>query len=248
MAKSPLWTRASSRPIKGWAPPGCQTRPLVGIALVGDPDVGLEVLQLVVLGDLLRIADDLEDHHVPAVGEDKGPLFAERAVVGLVQEERILVDELFLRLVEGQVLKAALLLKADECLRLDADKVALHRGRLDLEAGDVAVVVDGLDEGLVVDAEMGPDEPLLQLGQDCLIEEGDLEEEVLIERLLVDAELVRHEADRRNAAALAVAAVVHLHGRLEDVAAAHRDAAGEAGDAASAFFRLAERPVGLSLR
>ncbi len=56
---------------------------LGGIALVGDPDVGLEVHQLVVLGDLLGIAHDLQDHHVPAVGQDKGPLLAQRGVEGL---------------------------------------------------------------------------------------------------------------------------------------------------------------------
>ncbi len=55
---------------------GVPDAPLGRVALVGDPDVGLEGLELVVLGDLLRVADDLEDHHIPAVGEDEGPLFA----------------------------------------------------------------------------------------------------------------------------------------------------------------------------
>ena len=101
----------------------------------------------------------------------------------------------------------------------------------------------------MVDAEMGPDEPLLKLGQHGIIEKGDLEEKRLIERLLVDAELARAETHCRDAAALAVAPVVHLHRRLDDMAAAHRDAAGEAGDAASPLLCLTERPAGaFSLR
>jgi hypothetical protein len=214
---------------------------------MGYPDVSLEALQLVVLGDLLRIADDLEDHHVSSVRKDKSLLVAERAVIGLVEEKGILVDELFLYLVKGQALKAALPLKAGESIRRDAHKVALHRGRFDLQARDVAVVVDSVKKRLVVDAEVGSNEPLLKLGQDGIIEKGDLKEERLIERLLVDAELVRAETDCCDTAALAVAAVVHLHRRLDDMAAAYRDAAGETGDAASPFLRLTERSRGGSI-
>jgi hypothetical protein len=211
-----------------------------GIALMGNPNVSLEAFQLVVLGDLLRITDDLEDHHVSSVREDKGPLVAQRAVIGLIEEERVLVDEFFLYLVKGQVLKAALLLKADERVGPDAHKIALHRGGLDLQARDVAVVANGVKERLMVDAEMGPDEPLLKLGQDGIIEKGDLKEKGLIEGLLVDAEPVRGETHCCDTAAFAVAAVVHLHRRLDDMAAAYGDAASETGDAAPPLLCLTE--------
>jgi hypothetical protein len=38
---------------------------------VGDPAVGPEVIQQVVLGHLLSVADNLEDHDVAAVGKDE---------------------------------------------------------------------------------------------------------------------------------------------------------------------------------
>src|SRR4030042_3326625 len=42
-----------------------------GKALVSYPYVGVEVVQLVVIGYLFCVSHDLHDHHVPAVGEDK---------------------------------------------------------------------------------------------------------------------------------------------------------------------------------
>src|SRR3990172_3110810 len=48
---------------------------LGGIALMGYPQVAVEVLQLVVLCHLFCISNNLQDHHVPAMGEYKSPLF-----------------------------------------------------------------------------------------------------------------------------------------------------------------------------
>jgi hypothetical protein len=53
---------------------------LGGVALVGDPDVGFEVLELVVLDVLLGVAHQLEHQLVAAVREHEGALFAERGV------------------------------------------------------------------------------------------------------------------------------------------------------------------------
>ena len=96
----------------------------------------------------------------------------------------------------GRALKAAFLLKTGERIRLYPHKIALYRGRLYLETRHVAVVVDSVEERLMVDAEMGPDEALLKLGQHGIVEKGDLKEEILVERLLVDAELAARR-DRR---------------------------------------------------
>jgi hypothetical protein len=59
---------------------------------------------------------------------------------------------------------------------------------------------------------------------------------VRIQHLARYADLLGHQAGGRDAAALAVAAVLHLDGWLIDELAAHRDGAGETGDAAAAFF------------
>ena len=63
------------------------------IALMGDPDVGLEFFQLVIAGDQLGIAHDLQNHHVLAVGHDKGFFVAQRGIKPGVELERILAHE-----------------------------------------------------------------------------------------------------------------------------------------------------------
>ena len=95
----------------------------------------------------------------------------------------------------------------------------------------------------MVDVEEGLDERLFDLAPGVGVEQGDLEDVVLLEHLARDAHLLRHQPAGGDAAALAVAAVVHLDRRLVDVLAADGDRAGEAGDAAAAFrFRRAGRP------
>jgi hypothetical protein len=59
---------------------------------------------------------------------------------------------------------------------------------------------------------------------------------VRIQHLARHADLLRHQAGGRDTAALAVAAVLHLDGRLVDEFSAHRDVAGKTSDAAAAFF------------
>ncbi|MCJ7501142.1 hypothetical protein MUP29_12905, partial [bacterium] len=45
--------------------------PLCGVSLVGNPDMGLKVIQIVILNDLFRISNYLQDKKVTAVGQDK---------------------------------------------------------------------------------------------------------------------------------------------------------------------------------
>ena len=66
------------------------------IALVGEPCVGLEIIQLVVPDDVFGITNDLQDHHVPAMGHDKGLFLSERSVVPRVDSEAVLIDKLVL--------------------------------------------------------------------------------------------------------------------------------------------------------
>ena len=68
----------------------------------------------------------------------------------------------------------------------------------------------------------------LHLGPGLGVQVGDLDQVIVIQDFLGDPEGLGIQAHRGDAAALAVAPVVHLHRGLEDVPAGHRDAAGKA--------------------
>ncbi len=86
------------------------------------------------------------------------------------------------------------------------------------------------------DVEVGQHELPLQLGVAVGVEQGDLQQVVALEHVGGDAQLLGHQARGGDAAALAVAAVLHLLGGLVDVAPLHRHGAGEAGDSAAALL------------
>ena len=114
-----------------------------------------------------------------AVGEDKRPLLTERAVICPVEEKGILVDELFLHLFERKALKAPLFRSGRPLPALPGrssalPRVASSRGR----AGPGSR--RRFDECLVVDPEMGTDELFFKLRQGRFVEEGDLEEKILL--------------------------------------------------------------------
>ena len=102
-------------------------------ALVGDPFVGAQLLDFVILDDGLGIADHLEDHDVPAVGEHEGPLFAQGGVIFLVEAEAVLVDEFVLRLAAVQLLQMVFRDERIQHLRLDADEIAADIRRQHLQ-------------------------------------------------------------------------------------------------------------------
>src|SRR5664279_1334133 len=58
---------------------------LGGVPLMCNPYIGIKVFEFVVLGHLFGIPYDLKDHHVLAMGKDKGPFLAEGTVEGKVQ-------------------------------------------------------------------------------------------------------------------------------------------------------------------
>ena len=47
------------------------------VALVGNPAVGFEILQQVVLNNMLGIADQLQDHNIASVRKHEGPLLSQ---------------------------------------------------------------------------------------------------------------------------------------------------------------------------
>jgi hypothetical protein len=65
---------------------------LGGIPLMGDPDMGPEILKPVVLSHLFGITHDLQDHHVSALGQNKGLLVTLGFVKLPVQLDGVLPD------------------------------------------------------------------------------------------------------------------------------------------------------------
>jgi len=64
---------------------------------------------------------------------------------------------------------------------------------------------------------------------------SDLQDVILVKHLARHAQVFRHQPAGRDPAALAVAAVAHLDGRLVDMPAADGNRAGEPGHAAAAL-------------
>src|SRR2546428_970727 len=78
------------------------------IAVVANPDVSFEILQLVILYNIISIADQFENNQVLAVGNNECFLLAQRRVVLKVQLVAVLVDELVLQLATLQAAKIVL--------------------------------------------------------------------------------------------------------------------------------------------
>ena len=113
-----------------------------GIALVRDPHVGAEVLQLVVLHVLLGVAHDLEDQLIAAVRQYEGTLVAQRGVEGVIQFVGIAPHELVFQLARGERLQSGGFGKRLQHRGLDPHHVAVHVGRPYRQSGNVAVIGD----------------------------------------------------------------------------------------------------------
>ncbi len=55
------------------------------IAMVADPDMGVQVFESVIANHVITVTDHLEHDHVLAVGEDEGPFLAGRGVKRMVK-------------------------------------------------------------------------------------------------------------------------------------------------------------------
>ena len=86
------------------------------------------------------------------------------------------------------------------------------------------------------DIEVGEDKLTLKLSVIVIVKKRDLQQIVALEHLGGDAQLLRDQAGCSDAAALAVAAVLHLLGGLVDELPFDRHGTGEARDSAAAFF------------
>ena len=210
--------------------------PLGGVALVGDPHVGLEILKLVILHVLLGVTHHLEDQQVAPVREDERPLLAQRRVERFVELVGIPPHELVFERARRQPLEARRRREGRQRLRLRPHDVAVHVRRTHLQPRNVAIVLDVRLPRGNRDVEVGQDELPFQLRVALRVEQRDLQQVMALQHLRGNAQLLRDQAHRRDAAALPVAAVLHLDGRLVDESPSHRHGAGEARDAAAAFL------------
>ena len=205
-------------------------------SLVGDPFVGAQLLDFVILHDGFGIADHLEDHDIPAVREHEGAFFAQGRVILLIEAEAVLADEFVLCRVAVERLQMVLLDELAQYLRLDADKVTADIRREHLEARYGFPVVHLVELRRGGDVEERLDELLLDFRTQMHVDERHVQQVMAVEYLAADAELFRDEPHRGDAAAFAVPAVVHLARRFVNVPARHRLAAAETDHAASAFL------------
>jgi hypothetical protein len=142
---------------KGMRAAGMPHAALRRVALVGDPGVGAEVVELVVLDDLLGVAHDLEHEQVAPVREHERLLFAEGGVERLVQTYGVAIDELVLDVARRKIAEAVLLGEGLQGIGLHAHQVAVDVGRSDLQARHVAVIVHGRHADGESDVEDGLD-------------------------------------------------------------------------------------------
>ena len=124
------------------SPPRMPDPAFGGISLVGDPDVGLKILQLVVLGGLFGIAHDLQNHHIPSVGKDKSFLFAEGSIKILVQLKAVPEDELVFHLPGVHSVELILGRKIPQDLFLHPHEVPVHIGGFHFQAFHFPIVTD----------------------------------------------------------------------------------------------------------
>ncbi len=208
---------------------------LGGISLVSYPHVGVEVLQLVVLHVLLGVTHALEDQEVAGVREHEGALLAQRRVVLVVELVGVAPYELVFQRPRLQVLKAGRLSEFAQHLGLDPHGVPVHVRRAHFQA-DLPVVLDVRLAHRAGHVEMRQYVVALELRMALGIEQSDLQQVVGLQLFLGDAQLLGHQPRSRDAAALAVAPVLHLLGGLVDELALHGNRAGKARDSATAFL------------
>src|SRR5208337_5310898 len=101
------------------------------VAVMADPHVGWEVLQLVVLNNFISVADDLENHHVLAMRKNERFLIAKRSVKFSIKRVTVLIYEFVLcNLV--RVNEACFLHELCKNFFFDSTEVPAHLGRFHL--------------------------------------------------------------------------------------------------------------------
>ena len=126
---------------EGVRPAGMPHPSLGGVALVGNPAVGFEILQQVVLDDLLCIADKLQYHDIASVRQHKSPLISQRGIELLVDTEGVLADIFVLNTAGVNTMQPVFLYKTFKYVFFNPDEITPDIGRLDLQSFYLPVIV-----------------------------------------------------------------------------------------------------------
>ena len=185
---------------EGMGAAGMPDAALGGEALVGDPDMGAEVLDLIVFDDGLGVSDHLENHDVFAVGQDEGLLSPSEAVIFLVQPEAVLVDELVFGLIRrSRSWSLFSAMKRVEDIGFHPDEIAADIRRFHFQARDRCPVVHRVEHA--AEAAISKWGVIYLSSTAALtsgVEEGDMEHVIVFQHLPADAELLRDEARPRR--------------------------------------------------
>ncbi len=212
--------------------------PLGGIPLMRNPNVSRQVLQAIKGSSLLGITHDFEHQEITPVTQHKRALVAQAGIVAQVEPEGVLVNVFVFHLARGQVTQAILFGKMRQHFRLDPAKVTHHVRRAHVETAHRAIVVQCFDGICLRDVETLRQTFTFHLSARARIEIRNLDEILRSQHVGRDAHLNRVESSRSNAAALAVASVVHLLARSDNVPAGNRNIRGKAQHTAAALRRL----------
>jgi hypothetical protein len=158
---------------------------------VGDPDVSLEILQLIILGGLFGIAHDLQDQHIPPVGKDECLLLAEGSVKFLVQLKAVPEDKLVFRLSGVHSTETILGRKILQDLFLHPNEIPIHIRRLHFQPFHLAVITDRRGPPGIVDLEKGLDEGGFHRGANFSVQEGDLEQVIFFQHFSGNSQALR---------------------------------------------------------
>ena len=158
--------------------------PFCWVSLVGDPNMGLKVIQLVILNDLFRISNDFQDKKVAAVGHDKCLLSAHGVVICFVDIKTVLVDKLILGLSLAEPFQTLFLYKRLEDLRFYPDKIPPDIRRTNFQTLDISVIRHMWDTLSKIHLEPRLYKPLFKVIHNPVLEYGNLQNVVLFKNFL----------------------------------------------------------------
>ena len=113
---------------------------LGGVSLVGDPHMGLKVVQLIVFHHFFRISHDFENNEIPSVAQHKGMLVSVGVVEGLVDVEAVLINKFVLNPSQRRSFKTVFFRKVCQDFRFHPYKITEHLGGLHIQPPNIPVV------------------------------------------------------------------------------------------------------------
>src|SRR4030042_2323362 len=193
--------------------------PFRRIALMSDPAVCLEILQKIILGHLFRISDDLEDHHIPPVREDERLLLSQGGIVLMVYPIRILIDEFIFNFFWVHCFNSVFDGKTIQNSWFNPDEISPHVRRVDAEPVNFSKIIHRGDPFSFMDFHTRGDTGFFKSASATLIQEGDLEQIMGVQYVLIDPKAFRGESDGCNPTTFSVSAALHLKRGFINVAA-----------------------------